>query len=112
MAKLNIVVHDEWVQLSQGLGHTMRLPHAYVIDLIEALRYGTREKLNDGSSRYFYTVNGVAFGPRSCKLILFNNGLEPHTVASLKPSTVDKLIEGLLPLVDNCYLSRDERDDL
>lgn len=96
---IKIVVSDEKVQLSQGLGHTMTIPLAYVPELAEALR-----KTQEGESNYFYQTNGVAFAARSCKLILFNNGLSPHVVATFKPSTVPKLIEGLLSYVDACYL--------
>src|SRR5687768_11893884 len=101
MTKLNVLVHEERVEISQGLGHVMRLPRAYIPELIDTLRVAER-------TTYFYQGYGVAFGPRSCKLILYNNGSEPHTVASVKPSTVNALIEGLLPHVDECYLRRDQ----
>lgn len=97
MTKLSVLVRDEHVEISQGMGHTMRVPRAYLPELIEALR--ARE-----SRHYFHQCNGVAFDARSCKLILYNNGSEPHTVASVKPSTVNALIEGLLPHVDPVYL--------
>lgn len=98
------------MEINQGGPHTMRLPLAFLPELIDTLRYGIQHKENTENTTYFHEVNGVAFGPRSCKLILFNNGSTPHQVASFKLSTVPALIEGLLPHVEDCYLSRDLLD--
>lgn len=107
MSKLSVIVDETAVAISQGNPHTMRIPLAFLPEFIEVLRTYGKDAENPDNIVYFHETNGVAFGPRSCKLILFNKGSTPHLVASFKPSTVSTLIEGLLPHVEDCYLTRD-----
>lgn len=103
--KLSIEVRDEFVHFTQE--GRMTIPRCYLYELVETLM----NPLDEGLV-YYYHSYGVAFGSRSCRLIRSTLAGCPETVATLKRSSIPKLVAGLVPHLDGSYLGATERENI